>query len=273
MDFIKVVDPDIKCEIIDYLNNKDSKLVITEKIHCVSNSKIGAIKAKDIDVDKLIDLLNEISEENSELKMQVEYYEKYIDWLEKNYKCIPNWYISDPKLIKEKYEEDTDMSINLQKPKGCIIVGYQGIGKSTLANSEPCFIDLESGNFWIDGERANDWYKPYCKIAVHLAEQGNIVFTSSHKVVRDELILMNSDVDLITCFPDESLKDQWTQKLKARYLNTHLDKDYKAWKNAEAMYIENIKELREADVFQNIIIPCIPYDLKHLIYKEYINQR
>ena len=56
-----------------------------------------------------------------------------------------------------------------------IISGYQGIGKSSLAGSHNC-IDLESGNFWIDGVRDNDWYKPYCKIANHLSEQGYIVF-------------------------------------------------------------------------------------------------
>lgn len=57
-----------------------------------------------------------------------------------------------------------------------IIVGYQGIGKSSLAGRDKKFIDLESGNFWIDGKRADDWYKPYCKIAEHLSQQGYYVF-------------------------------------------------------------------------------------------------
>ena len=65
-----------------------------------------------------------------------------------------------------------------------IVIGYQGIGKSTLANKDLRFIDLESGNFWVDGKRADDWYKPYCQIAEHLSRQGYIVFTSSHEVVR-----------------------------------------------------------------------------------------
>lgn len=34
-----------------------------------------------------------------------------------------------------------------------IIIGYQGIGKSTLAKNSLKYIDLESGNFWINGER------------------------------------------------------------------------------------------------------------------------
>ena len=50
-----------------------------------------------------------------------------------------------------------------------IVIGYQGIGKSSLAGRNNIFIDLESGNFWVDGKRADDWYKPYCQIAEHLS--------------------------------------------------------------------------------------------------------
>lgn len=32
-----------------------------------------------------------------------------------------------------------------------IIIGYQGIGKSTLAHEDNKYIDLESGNFWYQG--------------------------------------------------------------------------------------------------------------------------
>ena len=65
-----------------------------------------------------------------------------------------------------------------------IVIGYQGIGKSSLAGKNNC-IDLESGNFWVDGKRSDDWYKIYCNIALHLHRQGFTVFTSSHQVVRD----------------------------------------------------------------------------------------
>lgn len=40
-----------------------------------------------------------------------------------------------------------------------IVIGYQGIGKSTLANdnvSKIKFIDLESSCFWNDGKRSED---------------------------------------------------------------------------------------------------------------------
>ena len=67
-----------------------------------------------------------------------------------------------------------------------IYVGYQGIGKSSISGKNNC-IDLESGNFWVDGKRIDDWYKIYVNIAEHLSNQGYKVFMSSHKVVREEL--------------------------------------------------------------------------------------
>ena len=129
-----------------------------------------------------------------------------------------------------------------------IIIGYQGIGKSTLAGKNNC-IDLESGNFWFhDVEtyqkvRHNDWYIPYCNIANHLSEQGYIVFTSSHEVVREEL--KKSKEKIYVVFPSIKLKDKWIEKLEDRYNQTGLDKDYKALMNAKDRYEENIEELRK----------------------------
>lgn len=43
-----------------------------------------------------------------------------------------------------------------------IIIGYQGIGKSSVAKEDYKYIDLESSNFWVDGNRPNDyWPKAY----------------------------------------------------------------------------------------------------------------
>ena len=68
-----------------------------------------------------------------------------------------------------------------------IIIGYQGIGKSTLANIDNAYIDLESSNFWHKGERYDNWYIYYGKIAESLSRQNYNVFTSSHREVRDYL--------------------------------------------------------------------------------------
>lgn len=142
-----------------------------------------------------------------------------------------------------------------------IIIGYQGIGKSTLAGRDK-FIDLESGNFWVDGKRAEDWYKPYCQIAEHLSAQGFTVFTSSHEVVRKQL--RNSKEKVFVAFPSLELKDCWIEKLKMRWEDTQLDKDYKAYMNALDRYEDNIKELMEED-FDKIIIDDENYSLMNKI--------
>ena len=147
-----------------------------------------------------------------------------------------------------------------------IISGYQGIGKSTLAGKNNC-IDLESGNFWVDGKRADDWYKPYCQIANHLSEQGYTVFVSSHEVVRKELEKSKEPVYVI--FPAIDLKDKWIKKLEDRYNNTKLDKDYRALMNAKDRYKENITELMRGNL-KFYEITRINYHLDDIIdYLEY----
>lgn len=151
-----------------------------------------------------------------------------------------------------------------------IVIGYQGIGKSTLAGRNNRFIDLESGNFWVDGKRADDWYIPYCQIANHLSEQGYTVFTSSHEVVRKELEKSKENVYVV--YPALGLKDEWIYKLKTRYEKTGLTKDFKALKNAEDRYDENITELMNSNL-KTFEIKNIGYNLKdivdHLRFEEF----
>jgi hypothetical protein len=141
-----------------------------------------------------------------------------------------------------------------------IVIGYQGIGKSTVAGRNHRFIDLESGNFWIDGKRADDWYKPYCNIAEHLSQQGYIVFTSSHEVVRDHLKCSCETVVLV--YPSIELKDEWIAKLKNRYDESGLEKDYKALMNAKDRYEENIRELEKYNWYYKLVITNTNYDLE-----------
>lgn len=141
-----------------------------------------------------------------------------------------------------------------------IVIGYQGIGKSTLAGKNNKFIDLESGNFWVDGKRADDWYKPYCQIAEHLSQQGYTVFTSSHEVVRKQL--ENSNEIVAVVYPSIELKDGWIDRLELRYQCSGLDKDYKALMNAKDRFEENIKELSESNITYKIALIDMKYDLE-----------
>lgn len=141
-----------------------------------------------------------------------------------------------------------------------IVIGYQGIGKSSLAGRDRKFIDLESSNFWVDGKRADDWYKPYCNIAEHLSRQGYIVFTSSHEVVRKQLEKSKEVVVLV--YPSLALKDMWIDKLQERYRSTGLDKDYKALMNAMIMYDSNIRELDNSKFNYKIALKDVNYDLE-----------
>ena len=143
-----------------------------------------------------------------------------------------------------------------------IIIGYQGVGKSTLAKDSWKYIDLESGNFWINGERDEQWYKPYCNIANHLSAQGYTVFTSSHKKVREEL--KNSSEVVKIAFPALELKTDWLIRLKDRYNESMLEKDYKALMNASLYYETNINDLMN-EPFDKIVINNIDYNLRKLI--------
>ena len=154
-----------------------------------------------------------------------------------------------------------------------IIIGYQGIGKSTLANKDMKFVDLESGSFWYTnqmGEKTRHlyWYECYCNVAEHLSAQGYDVFVSSHKEVRERL--QNSSEHVIAVVPSINLKTQWIAKLKSRYDASSLEKDYKAWLNAQDRYEENIKEIQH-DYPNYVEIKLLEYDLKEIIDNYHIN--
>lgn len=145
---------------------------------------------------------------------------------------------------------------------GLIIVGYQGVGKSSCAGRDGC-IDLESSNFFIDGERAENWYIPYCQIALSLANQGYTVLVSSHKAVYEFLAkvpLPDNVAKVVIVCPRIIHKELWINRLRERYQKTRLYKDFKALANAKERYEENIQELMHSGlpVYQPA---AIDYDL------------
>lgn len=146
---------------------------------------------------------------------------------------------------------------------GVVIVGYQGIGKSSCAGKEGC-IDLESGNFYVGGKRHEDWHAAYCSMAQNLAKQGYTVFVSSHQAVRDDLA-MSVGLRVVVVAPSERLRDPWIRRLSERYLRTLSDKDHRALMNALDRYEENVRELAEDARFETVTIGSMDYDLMDIV--------
>lgn len=122
-----------------------------------------------------------------------------------------------------------------------IIVGYPCTGKSTYANSHGySVIDLESGNFIKDGS----WVESYCNVAIDLSKHGYDVFVSSHDVVHKQL-LKSGYKFIFAIYPSLEIKDEWIEQLHSRYLNTKLEKDYRAWQRALHHYDEDVASFRE----------------------------
>lgn len=143
-----------------------------------------------------------------------------------------------------------------------IIIGYQGIGKSSIKKDDYRYIDLRSEEFYVNGKRDENWYIVYCNIATRLSKEGYIVFVSAHTKVRD--ILKNSGERVILCFPDLKLRDAWLSRLRIRYKQTGLEKDYRALRNAQKCYEESINSLAKED-FEKIVINEINYDLEEML--------
>lgn len=147
-----------------------------------------------------------------------------------------------------------------------IVIGYQGIGKSTLSKKSFKYVDLESGNFWVRNHRYSDWVQVYVNIAIDLSSQGYVVFVSSHKAVREEISKRRTDQAVVVIYPTLGLKDCWIEKLQERYDRTESEKDFKALMNASAMFEENIIDLQNEDPsFIKIPIQSENYNLEDLI--------
>lgn len=142
-----------------------------------------------------------------------------------------------------------------------IYVGYQGIGKSTICQNIDKCVDLESSNFYVDGERNENWHKIYVSIAEHLSNQGKIVFVSSHKAVREEMAKLGIPFKVI--YPSLELKGEWIKKLSDRYHLDMTEKNYKALKFAVVNYDESISDLSNEE--NKIVIDDINYELEKLI--------
>ena len=156
---------------------------------------------------------------------------------------------------------------------GLIIIGYPGIGKSSLGTMDSAnqnIIDFESSLFKIDGDRTDNWNVIYCRQAVSLAKQGFIVCISSHKCVREELARYDQDDFVIVAItPSPKLKEEWIARLRDRYLQDPSEKNIAALTNAEGHYDEYIKDIASDPNFSHIYLESTNYHLRSIINKLY----
>lgn len=169
-----------------------------------------------------------------------------------------------------------------------IIIGFPGIGKSTLASNNDKFVDLESSYFktpdlikkspyyslilsdddFVKIFKDYDWVENYCKLAEFLSRNGHVVFVSSHKAIRDYLAKMDTSETVACIFPSERIKYDWLKKLEHRYILTGLDKDYRAFIRARDHYDDDIRDLYSNDgIMYKLVITDINYDLEEEIEK------
>lgn len=163
-----------------------------------------------------------------------------------------------------------------------IVMGYPGIGKSTLAEKSLEYIDLETSNWWniISTKekgtmrvRPQGWEKIYCKVALDLSRQGYIVFTSPNKDIRNCFIKMRENnfityKDIIcVCFPSLKMQDEWTKRVKKRYEQDSSDKNKRALDHVLECYIDDVTEMAHSP-FIHIKLFNKDYDLESVIQNQ-----
>jgi hypothetical protein len=155
-----------------------------------------------------------------------------------------------------------------------IICGFPGIGKSTLAlNTNNKFIDLESSCFYMNnGNRPEEWYVCYAKVATDLSRQGYCVFTSTHEHVREYINKCSNSTDelenkLLYIYPCLELEGKWIKRLEDRYNKTKLEKDKRALDAITGgKYFDLVFEaMRDILIPNHLEINDINYNLEELI--------
>lgn len=133
---------------------------------------------------------------------------------------------------------------------GLIIVGYPGVGKTSISKLYNGYVDLESSNFDFQDDVVQ-----YCKVALNIAEQNKVVFVSSHKSVREYLnsIPFPENIKMIYLMPDFDMKEIWDWQLEMRYRSTGLEKDRKALVRCYENFGDDILDMK-SDGVESIII-------------------
>ena len=147
---------------------------------------------------------------------------------------------------------------------GKVVVGFPGIGKSTLAYNNDFVIDLESSLFNINGKKPEGWEIQYCTVARWLCRCGFTVCVSSHKEVRNELARKQADEQYIV-YPAPELKDEWLRILAIRNALSNSEKDHVAYEYVKEHYDESISGMMAETGFKHIVIRDMGYYLAEML--------
>lgn len=154
-----------------------------------------------------------------------------------------------------------------------IIIGYPGVGKTSLAGRYRQYIDLESSHFNdAFGTKPDGWFIPYCKVAEDLSKQGYRVFVSCHKEVQEYLHDCSNEY-VIVLYPAIELKEQWLDRVKGRFENDPSMKNKKAMENVEKYWDIQINSLSNSPFKHKLMLCDMNYtldnEIDNFMLKEY----
>lgn len=134
-------------------------------------------------------------------------------------------------------ENPTNIESMENKKEAKIILGFPGIGKTTLFNNEHKlkFLDSDSTNFsWENKEktvRHSNWPQNYIDHILEEQDEVDAIFVSSHDVVRDALT--KAGINYFLVYPSLEMKDEYIQRYRNRGSNEKfvrlLEQNYEKW--------------------------------------------
>ena len=154
-----------------------------------------------------------------------------------------------------------------------IIIGYPGVGKTSLAGRYNQYIDLESSHFNDSfGEKRPGWFITYCRIAEDLSQQGYRVFVSCHNGVQE--YFSKSEEYVMIVYPSLKLKDVWVKKIRERFEREPSLKNAKALQTVDEYYDTHIKSLMNSPFENKLVLGDMNYtldtEIDNFILKEYM---